>query len=104
MLRGEALQEFEKLACQNSGTKNAHLKQIQESLLGCLPLYNALSNQKRAMCCTMSKPRDLPFKTFFAQLTELNNYLPLSPGSRDSKNMAPEELNEILIHSVYNGW
>ena len=35
---------------------------------------------------------------------ELNNYLSFFPRSRASNNMSPEELNEILLHAVPNGW
>ena len=34
MLHGGSLQEFDDLEIQNSGTKNPHLKSIQEVLLG----------------------------------------------------------------------
>ena len=34
---GEALLEFDELEIQNTGTSNAHLKFIQEGLLGYLP-------------------------------------------------------------------
>ena len=44
-----------------------------------------LTNQKRAMPRAMSKPWDLPMKIFSTWLIELNNFLPLFPGSRVSK-------------------
>ena len=50
------------------------------------------------------KPRDIPFKRFAARLTEPNSYLPLFPGYSASKKMPPEELNQILLHAVPNGW
>ena len=34
ILRGGALRYFDKLTSQNAGTKNSHLKFIQEDLLG----------------------------------------------------------------------
>ena len=37
LLRGEAIQEFDKLEIQNTGTNNAHLNLIQEGLLGYFP-------------------------------------------------------------------
>ena len=52
----------------------------------------------------MRKPRDLPLKKFAAQLTELNNYLLLLPGSSNANNMDPEEINEILLRAVLNYW
>ena len=54
---------------------------------------------RRAMC----QLQDLPFNIFATQLRELNNYLPLFPKSIASKKMAPEELNEIILHVVPNG-
>ena len=52
----------------------------------------------------MQKPWDLPFKHFSARLTELNNYLPLFPGSGAANKIPPEEHNDILLHAVPNGW
>ena len=43
-------------------------------------------------------------KIFSAQLKELNNHLPLFPGSSVSNKMAPEELNEIILHAIFNEW
>ena len=57
-----------------------------------------------AMRRAMHKPRDLPFKRFTARLTELNNYLPLFPGSSAAKKTPPEDLNGIILHAVPNGW
>ena len=71
ILRGEVLQEFDELASQNTGSKNSHLKFIQEVLLGYYFSINALSKKKRVMCCAIRKPRDIPFKRFPARLTEL---------------------------------
>ena len=51
----------------------------------------------------MHKPQDILFKRFADRLTELNNYLPLLPGSSATKNIPPEELNKILQHAVPNG-
>ena len=34
----------------------------------------------------------------------MNNFLPLFPGSDASKKMEMEDLNEILLHAVPNGW
>ena len=52
----------------------------------------------------MRKPLKILFKHFCARHKELNNYLPLFPGSSASKKMPPEELNEILLHAVPNSW
>ena len=52
----------------------------------------------------MRKTQQLPFKIFAAQLTELNNYLPLFPGSSNTNKMYTEEFNNILLHAVPNGW
>ena len=35
---------------------------------------------------------------------EINNYLPLFPGSSVSKKIAPEDLNDIILHTVPNMW
>ena len=55
---------------------------------------------KREMC----KPCDMPFKRFAEGLTEINKFIPLLTGSDASKNMPLEDLNEILLHLVPNGW
>ena len=103
ILCGESLREFDKLASQNTGTNNQHLKFTHEGLLGVFQI-NSLFKQKRTMRCAMCKPREILFKLFSARLTELNNYLPLFLGLSASNKMHPEELNEILLHAVLNGW
>ena len=72
--------------------------------MGYSPPINALYNKNRVMLCAICKPRDLPFKVFTTLITELNNYLPLFPLSRDTNNMAPEDLNKILLHAVPTSW
>ena len=104
MLHGEALIYFNELASHKSGTTNSHLKHIKEGLLGYIFPINALYKQKRAVRRAMRKSQSLLFKFLAARLTEINNYLPLLPGSSESQNMAPEELNEILLHVVTNRW
>ena len=56
------------------------------------------------MHCVISKLQDIPFKYFAVSLTELNNYLPILPSSRATKKIPPEELNDILLYAVLNGW
>ena len=104
MLRGQAFREFDKLQSQYGGAANNHLKLIQEVLLEYFFRINALSKQKRAMRRAMRKPQIMAFKRFAARLTEINNFLPLFPGSDASKKMEMENLNEILLHAVPNGW
>ena len=104
MLGGEALQDFDKLSIQNTGTKNAHLKFIKEGLLGSFPSTDALSKKKGVIRHAMHKPCKILFKWFVTYLKELNNYLPLFPGSSASKNMLPKELNNIILHAVWDGW
>ena len=50
------------------------------------------------------KPQDTPFKRLATRLTELNIYLPLFPGYSGAKKMPPEDLNEIMLHALQNGW
>ena len=38
------------------------------------------------------------------QLIKINNLVTIFPGSDATKNMLPEELNEILLRMVPNGW
>ena len=38
------------------------------------------------------------------QLTEINNFLLIFPGTSSPKKIPTEELNEILLHAVTNGW
>ena len=83
--------------------KNTHLKQIREGLINYFYTINALSNKKRAMHRAMQKPWHLQLERFYAQLTELNNYLPILPWSRYANNMDTEELNEIPPQAITNG-
>ena len=82
----------------------AHLKFIQEGLLDYFFPINTLSEQKRAMWRVMHKPWDHPFNCFAARLTELNDYLPLFPGSSSVNKIPLEDLNDILLHAVPKGW
>ena len=50
------------------------------------------------------KPQITTFKRFAERLTEMNNFLPLFPGSESSKKMEMEDLNDILLHAVPTGW
>ena len=104
MLSGEALQTFYELYSQNNGTTNAHLKEIQESLLVYFIPLNAVSKQKCVMHRNIPKPHGFPFKIFSARLTELEKFLPMFPGLYDSKSMNKYNLNEVLLHIVPNGW
>ena len=89
ILRGEALREFNAITNQVDNTTNGHLKLIKESSLSYFIPLNAPNKQKLAMIRTMRKPWDLLFKRFAAQLTELNNYLQIFPGSSAAKKMDP---------------
>ena len=104
MLRGQELVEFYELQFQYGGTTNNHHKLIQKGLLDYFFPKNSLPKKKRVMRRAMRKPRSMPFKNFAARLTEMNNFLPLFPGSEASKKMETEELNEILLHAVPNAW
>ena len=52
----------------------------------------------------MRKPRDTLFKNFAEQLTEIDKFISLFPRSNTTKKMPPEELNDILLHTVPTGW
>ena len=52
----------------------------------------------------MRKPRDMSFKRFASQLTEINNFLMLFPGSEPTKTIPAEELNDKFLHAVSNSW
>ena len=56
------------------------------------------------MRLAMRKPQDTPFNLSVTCLTELNNYPPILLGYSTTKKMPPEDINEILLHSVPNGW
>ena len=90
VLHGKPLIELYVLAGQVGSMINGNLKLINEGLIGYFCPTNALNKQKRVMRRSMQKYRDLLFKIFSARLTELNNYLPLLPGSIASNKMDPE--------------
>ena len=96
--------EFDKIQAQYGGATNNHLKLIQEGLLEYLFPINVLPKQNSAMRRAMRKSWSMNFKRFAARLTEINNFLPLLPWSDASNKMEMEELNEILLHEVPNGW
>ena len=100
MLRGQALKEFDKIQSQHGGVTNNHLNIIQEGLLEYFFSINSLSKQKHAMRRAMRTPQSMTFKHFAARLMEMNNFLPLFPGSDASEKMEMEELNKILLHAV----
>ena len=56
------------------------------------------------MSRAMRKHRYLQLKIFAAQLMELKKYISLLPGSSNAKKIDPEDLNEIVLHSVPKSW
>ena len=58
----------------------------------------------RAVYIPMRKLRALPMKDLAACLININNYLPLLPGSDNSNKMEEDYLKEILLHDVLNEW
>ena len=50
----------------------------------------------------MSKSQSMTLIRFAVRLTEINNVLPLFPGTETSKKIPPEDLNKILLHTVPN--
>ena len=44
------------------------------------------------------------FNHFTERLTEINNFLNLLPGLDTTKKVTHEEINDILIHTMTNGW
>ena len=103
MLREQALREFDKLQPQYCGAINNHLDLIQECLLEYVFPINALLKQKCVMRRAMRKTWSIAFKRFTERLTEMNNFLPLFPGSEASKKMETEEINKVILHAVPNG-
>ena len=65
---------------------------------------NELSKKKLAMRRKMRKPRDMSFKRSAERLMEIDNFLPLFPGSDPTKKTPPEELNDKFLHAAPNGW
>ena len=85
MLCGTSLRGFYKLSLAGNLTAN-NLKHIMEGLLEYLPPPNSLSKQKHVMIRAMHKPCNMLFKSFEAQLTDINNvflsYLDRKPPRR----------------------
>ena len=65
---------------------------------------NAIYKKKHAMRRAMRKPCNISFKRLTARLTEINNFLPIFPGSDPTKKTPPEELNDKFLHAAPNGW
>ena len=100
MLYRQSQRDFYELTSQNNGTTNGQLEYITECLIGCFFPINALFNQNCAMRSAMHKAQIVTFNIFAARLTEMNNFIPISPVSDASKNMPSEDLNKILLHAV----
>ena len=59
---------------------------------------NVLSFRKKYLT------KNISTRMITIQLIEINNLVPILPGSDATKKMFPEELNEILLRAVPNGW
>ena len=55
------------------------------------------------MWYSIKRLRYLKIRCYAARLTELNEYLPILPGSNKRIKMGKEYLNKILLHSIPNG-
>ena len=53
---------------------------------------------------SISKLHSINTRRYTAQITELNDYLDIFPGSENFNNMIESYLNNIMIHSMTNGW
>ena len=52
----------------------------------------------------MMNLRNVSVKKFDTRLMDINEYLPIFPGSDNMMKMADEEMNEILLHTVPIVW
>ena len=53
---------------------------------------------------SMKKSQKISMKILAVCITDLKNYLPSFPGSNDSKKMEEDNINNILLHTIPNGW
>ena len=53
---------------------------------------------------SISKLHSINTRRYTAQITELNDYLDIFPGSENFNNMIESYLKNIMIHSMTNGW
>ena len=81
------------MASYNSGTTNTHFKEIQEGLLDLLFPMNYLRKKYISMHNFMKKPCAQTMKRLTGRPTEINTYLPLFPGSNDSKKMGRKKMS-----------
>ena len=65
---------------------------------------NALSEKNRVIHCGMRKPRPLKVRKYAVCLTNINDYLSVFFGLNVNNIIGDKELNEILLHSMTNGW
>ena len=59
---------------------------------------NVLSFRKKYLA------KNISTRMITIHLVEINNLLHIFPGSDATNKMLPEELNEILLRAVPNGW
>ena len=79
----------------NVSSTNAHLKEVVMGLVTFFSL-NLLSRQKRMMRFSISKLHSINTRRYTAQITELNDYLDIFPGSDNFNNMIESYLNNII--------
>ena len=65
---------------------------------------NALSKQKLSIHHGVSKPRELMLRRYAAHMVKLSQHLVVFPGSNHNNKNVETEINDIILHSIPNGW
>ena len=65
---------------------------------------NNLSDQKHVVHCGMRNPHPLKVRNYAVCLTNINEYSAVFMGLNVNNKICDKELNEILLHSMTNGW
>ena len=65
---------------------------------------DVLSKQKISMKHGVRKPGELMFRHYAAHMVKLNKHLAVFTGSNTDNKNIETEINDILLHSIPNGW
>ena len=103
-IHGEALHEFKNLCDHIENMITTHLNKIILGLGTYFPPINALYKKNHATERGMRKSHKLKVSCYAVIMGELNGYLDIFPGSKASDIFRETELNEIIPHSMPNGW
>ena len=104
LVHGEALRQFGTLSTEVGITTSKKLKSIILGSVVCFfPVY-VMSKQKCAMCRGMRNQCGSKVIHYDACMIDINKYLAVFPGSKESGGFFEAELNEMFLNRITNRW